>query len=56
MRPVGNYQAPWVRGSFGWVLAFIGLIIVIVLAIGDQVISRNMILGMFALAYLSVLL
>jgi len=45
-----------IPGGIGWILALIGLLIVVVLFVVDEELSKNAILGLFALAFLARLL
>ena len=49
-----NFTLPTI--GIGWLLALIGLVLVVVLFVVDEELTKNTVLGLFALAYLSRLL
>ena len=49
-----NFTLPTI--GIGWLLALIGLVLVVVLFVVDEELTKNTVLVLFALAYLSRLL
>lgn len=49
-------QRPFPALGIGWLLALIGLVVVIVIKIGDAAMTTDKVLALFALAFLAILL